>query len=460
MATIEAYSGFSKEINSTKRPSGSGTSISVKLKENTSVLNPHFYVHAYDFSHNYVKWGSRYYFIDDIVSISDGMAEYVCSTDVLATYKDAIGSSTQYVLRSASAYDLNVMDTFYPIESVLSESKSDASNDPGWTRDITSGQFVIGVIGKNASPNGGAVTYYAISPAGMTTLSNYLLDVANFSNVTDVTSDMLKCIFDPMQYIVSCLWFPFSVVASLGSTSIWVGWWEVTGVNATKITDPVYTRNLSFSIPKHPQATRGNYLNMSPYASYVVNAGPWGIIPMNNANLIGETTIGFQITVDCYTGTGRLSMICNDVLAYCEDHVAQIGVPVQLGQNVLNQGAIANLMGGASQAVTGIATGGHGSILGGTIQSIASVMELSQPVSSSIGSNGSIAFNNLFCLVGRFLLIADESLSKNGRPLCAPRVISTLSGYIQVHNADVDMIGTPSEKERAISFLEGGFYYE
>lgn len=460
MATIEAYSGFSKEINSTKRPSGSGRSLTVRLKENTSVLNPHFFVHDYSFADNYIKWGSRYYFIDDIVSISDGMAEYICSTDVLATYKDSIGSSTQYILRSASAYDLNVMDTFYPIESVLTELKSDASNNPGWSRNISDGHFVIGVIGKNAAPNGGAVTYYAVSPAGMATISNYLLDTANFSNVTDVSSEMLKCIFDPMQYIVSCQWFPFHVVNSLGNTSIWVGWWEVTGVEATKISDPVYTRNLSFSVPKHPQANRGNYLNLSPYASYIVNAGPWGIIPMNNANLIGESFISFQITVDLYTGSGRLSMVCNDVLAYCEDHVAQIGVPVQLGQNVLNQGAIANLISGASGAVMGIASGGGGRILGGTAQSIASVMELSSPVSSSIGSNGSIAFNNLFSLVGRFLLIADESISKNGRPLCAPRQISTMSGFIQVHNADVDMIGSPSEKEAAISFLEGGFYYE
>lgn len=456
---IEAYSGFSKEVNSTLQPSGSGTSLDVKLKENTSVLNPHFYVHNYSFSHNYVKWGSRYYFIDDIISISDGMAEYVCSTDVMATYKSAIGSSTQYVLRSASDYDLNVMDTFYPIESALTEIKNGATQDPGWTRDISTGQFVIGVIGNNASPNGGAVTYYAINAAGMTAITNYLLDDANFSGVTDVTADMLKCIFNPLQYIVSCMWFPFTV-ASLGTETIYVGWWQITGISAKKISDPVYTRNLSFSIPKHPQSIRGNYLNMQPYSRYIVNAGPWGMIPINNANLIGETSVGFQMTIDVYTGTGRLSMVCSDVLAYCEDYVAQIGVPIQLGQNTLNQGALANLISGAGQVVTGIAAGGGGHILGGTVSSIASVMELSQPVSSSVGSNGSIAFNNLFCIVGRFLLIADESISKNGRPLCAPRQIGTLSGYIQVHNADVDITGSPTEKASIMGYMEGGFYYE
>ena len=63
---IEAYSGFTKKPNSTKQPSGSGTQLDVRLKENCSVLNPIFIVNGYNLSHNYIKWGSRYYFIDDI----------------------------------------------------------------------------------------------------------------------------------------------------------------------------------------------------------------------------------------------------------------------------------------------------------------------------------------------------------------------------------------------------------
>jgi len=457
---IEAYSGFSKELNSTKQPTGQGTQLTVTLKENTSVLNPHFYVHNYSFAHNYVKWGSRYYFVDDIISISQGMAEYVCRTDVLATYKTEIGASTQYILRSASSYNLNVMDTFYPIESVLSEIKSDPTQDPSWTKDINSGTFVIGVMGKNAGANGGAVTYYAIGPSGMAAISNYMLNIANFSNVQDVSSDMLKCIFNPMQYIVSCMWFPFSI-GTLTTQSIWIGWWEVTGISCYVISDPVYTRNMSFTIPKHPQATsRGNYLNMMPYSKYILNAGPWGIIPMNNVNLVGETSADFFMNIDLYTGSGRLSMVCNNVLAYSEDYVTQVGVPIQLGQNVLNQGAISGLSSGIGQMISGVAAGGGGGILGGTVTSIASVMELSQPSNTSVGSNGSIAFNTLFALVGRFLLLTDESISKNGRPLCAPRQISTLSGYVEVHNADVDSIGTATEKEQIMSFMEGGFYYE
>ena len=351
------------------------------------------------------------------------------------------------------------MDSFYPIESAEVDSSESATNDPGWTHSISSGQFVIGVIGKNASPNGGAVTYYAISESGMTTLTNYLLDEANYSGVTEISADLLKCVFNPIDYIVSCMWFPFTV-ATLGSQSIYVGWWEVTGISCAKISDPVYTRNFSFNIPKHPQATRGNYLNMQPYSRYRASVGPWGIIPLDNAQLIGETSVSFTLSVDVYTGSGRLTQVCSDTVAPFDDHVAQIGVPIQLGQNTLNQGAITSLYSGVGQAVAGVATGGHGAILGGTITSISSVLQLSQSTVSSIGSNGTVAFNTTFRLIGEFLLIADESLAKNGRPLCAPRTISTLSGFIQVHNADVNISGAPQEKENIKRFMEQGFYYE
>lgn len=454
---VTMYSGFSKEVNSTKVPGG-GSIVDMTLKEPTSVINPIFIISNYSLDWNYVKWGSRYYFIDDIVIIHNNVAEYHCSTDVLATYRNSIGSSTQYVLRSASDYDGNVMDMFYPISSAQVEVAENATTDPGWTHNISSGQFVIGVMGDNASSNGGAVTYYAISPSGMTAISNYLLDVANYGGVTDITVDLLKCVFNPLQYIVSCMWFPFTV-ATLSTQSIYVGWWEITGVECAVVSDPVYTRNLSFKVPKHPLAnTRGNYLNMLPFSKYYCNAGPWGVIPINNSLLIGESNVSFELNVDVYTGTGRLSLVCSDVIAYASDYMAQIGVPVQLGQNTLNQGAISGIFSGTGEIVTGAAAGGN--IFNGLTTSIASVASLAQSTPSTVGSNGSIAFNKLFRLVGEFMIPVAESVSKNGRPLCAPRTISSLHGFIQVHNADVNITGTPTEKEAIIRFMESGFYYE
>ena len=42
--------------------------------------------------YNYAKWDDHYYFIDDIVVMSNNHIEISCSQDLLATYKDYIGN--------------------------------------------------------------------------------------------------------------------------------------------------------------------------------------------------------------------------------------------------------------------------------------------------------------------------------------------------------------------------------
>lgn len=456
---ITCFSGFSKKPNSTKQPSG-GTSKTVVLKQPTAVINPVFVMEDYDLSYNYIQWGSRFYYVDDIVIVHNNIAEYHCSTDVLATYKSDIGSSSQYVTRAYSNYDGDIIDHFYPAIAELTETVSDPTQSPGWVNDYSSGQFVIGIMGANSGPNGGAVTYYAMKSGGMAAITNYLLDETNFSSITEISTDLLKCVFNPLQYIVSCMWFPFDV-ATIGTETIQVGWWTISGVQAKKLSDSVYTRNMSFNIPKHPQATaRGNYLNMAPFSSYSLSAGPWGIIPISNINTIDETALTAIMNVDLYTGSGRFSIIANNVLTYVDDHVAQIGVPIQLGQNVLNQGALSNALSGANNAAWNALTGNPIGLLGGGLQSIGSIAELSQSIGSTLGSNGSMAFNTTFRLLGRFLTVADDDITNHGRPLCKVVTISSLSGFIMCENADLDTTATPSEKATIISNMNSGFYYE
>lgn len=457
---------FAKRINSTKQPSG-GTSYSIELKAPSDVLNPTIKLDvgqsgnptAYNYC--YIAEFNRYYWVrwrwENRLWIGE------CTIDPMASWKSSIGSYNAYVLRSASVYDGDIMDMYYPALAEVTELKNDATQDPGWTRSLSNGTFVIGVMGKSPGQNGGAITYYTMTTAAMVALCGYLLDDTNYSSITEISPDLLKCIFNPLQYIVSCMWYPFSLDATNKSavTEIDIGWWVVNGFStAGVVTDPVYTRNIAFNVPKHPQAARGNYLNMPPFTSYFLNAGPWGVIPINNISALDETSIGAQISVDLYTGTGRLSILTNDVIAYCEDHVAQIGVPIQLGQNVLNQGALVDAAGGAANTIQSAISGNLSGLLGGGVNTIMSAAEVSQSVPSTIGSNGSFAFNTLFNIVGRFLKVADEDLTSRGRPLCSVRTISTLSGYIECADADPDIPCTDRELSEIISNMNGGFYYE
>lgn len=468
MSFTAMFYTFSKRINSTKQP-GSGTDYSITLKDRCSALDPVIQLQTGQsenptaFNYCYIPTFGRYYWVR--WEWENRLWTAYCSHDAMASWKTYIGSYSGYVTRSASSHDGTIMDSYYPAKAAITETKNGATQDPSWSHDLNSGQFVIGVQGKSSGFNGGAVTYYAVSPSAVKSITDYLLDPQNLT-VTDISDDLLKCIFNPMQFIVSCMWYPFTV-ATLSSDNIQVGWWDITtpAGSCKKLTTGVYTRNLSFTVPKHPQAaTRGSYLNMNPFSTYVLNAGPWGVIPINTQHVMDETSLSCELNVDLFTGSGRLSIVAKDVVGYVENHMAQIGVPIQLGQNMLNQGALTSIpndiVGGIGSAMSGrLLSGIAGSLVSG-YSAISDIAALSQAIPQTIGSNGSMAFPAIFCIIGRFLTVVNEDNASHGRPLCQVKTLSSLSGYIMCEDADPAIPCTDVELKEIISYLNSGFYYE
>lgn len=458
---------FSKRVNSTKRPTGNGTAFDCILKDGCSVVYPEIQLQLSagtspaSYNYAYISSFGRYYYISDWY-FEDRLWTAKLKVDPMATYKSSIGAYSGYVVRSSAAFDGNIIDTYYPVKSQITEVVNGTSQDPGWSNDISDGCFVVGIMGNNSSPNGGAVTYYVMSPSAMHSLTNWLLDTNNYTGVTDITADLLKCIINPLQYIVSCMWFPFSTVPGTNVSSIKIGWWDVSGVSALQINKPLVKKNLSFTIPKHPQSTvRGNFLNLEPFSSYILSAGPWGLIKLNNINLINDTTLSGFIYVDTYTGSGRLVLDAPFASgAIVEDHFAQIGVPIQLGQNTLNQGAVNGVASGALGVAGSAATGNILGMIGAGLDTIGSVAELSQSIPTVVGSNGSMAFNTAFKLLGRFADVAPEDLSSRGRPLCQVKTMSSIAGYIVCADADPQIAGSDYEQSTIVSYMNSGFYYE
>ena len=98
MATI-TIGTTSKKINSTSN-SFSGTQLTCKLKNPTSVHDPVFEVAGLTDGamYNYASWGSRYYWIDDVIQITNTISEVHCHLDPLATYKSAITNTSALVI--------------------------------------------------------------------------------------------------------------------------------------------------------------------------------------------------------------------------------------------------------------------------------------------------------------------------------------------------------------------------
>ena len=83
---ITYYSGFSKRINSTKRPTaGTGTTLTnVLLKDGADVINPVFTINTLDMSINYVEAFGNYYFCE-VKNLDGHRSELRCTLDYLAT---------------------------------------------------------------------------------------------------------------------------------------------------------------------------------------------------------------------------------------------------------------------------------------------------------------------------------------------------------------------------------------
>jgi hypothetical protein len=452
---ITVYSGFSKALNSTKQPSG-GTDIGVTLKEPTSVMSPKFIISGFNTSWNYIKWGSRYYFVDDIVILTNYQAEYICSLDVLATYKGAIGSSSQYVTRSDSAYNLNIIDSKYPTYGYSDlETVSFDSLHYDFTR---FGSFVIG-ISNGVDVESAGVTYYTLNGVTMARLLHIMFE-GTWLSASDITVELQKELCNPIQYIDSIKWYPFDIanssLISLSSGSIRFGYWD-SGIVApiVRAVDCVCPFSEQITIPRHAQSGRGNYLNGAPFTQMSLMCYGFGQVPVDANLFVNANALTLSVGVDVMTGLGRMTLwvgSANPKPFYTQ--YGQIGVECKISQ--ISQGlieSVGNVTGGSFALVAGNPIGYLAGVVSG--------LQALTPELRTSGSNGSkLCYNQAPRLMIKRQTLAPEDKTQFGRPLCEVRQISSLSGFIQCEDVEVDITGTKAEKSAVISFMEGGFFYE
>lgn len=475
--TVILYS-YSKRKNSTATPLPStGKMVDCVLKDEISFINP---VLRFDTSallsgefsptaFNYVQipYWQRFYFISDWRYLN-GCWECSLNVDVLASFKDVIGDTESYIVRASSAYDGSIIDSFYPATTNVSIQKIQISSEI-YHKSIPSGCYVIGIINNDTTLKVGAVTYYALNANQLSQLMAYLFSgsIYSASNIYEVGEGLFKSMFDPFQYIVSCVWFPFSA-NSMGTESkpIKVGYWD-TGISGTVVryvvTDPVGFKT-ALPIPTHPQANRGEYMNHAPYTRLTAYYPPFGEIPVDttfiqygsNNYLYGKMYIDYiNGLANCYFSiTNGYDPATADPYKYFTMRTSQIGVPIQLSQVMSDYtGMLSGIGGAVGSAITGS--------LGKAFTNIQSAIESAMPKVSSLGANGSfIEITEPPYLIVEHFRVVEENIAEFGRPLCATRKINTLSGYVKCGVADHSFNCTDQENSMINSFMQDGFYYE
>jgi len=346
-----------------------------RFKDGTKIKNP------MEFNYCYIPDFGRYYFVRSWSWIL-GRWECDLEIDVLATFKEQIGNTTTYVLRSASYCDPDVVDTKYPTKAEDARNpyqvKTYSNVNSPWNTNIynapiSDGCFVISVV-NNDSGAIGAVSHYALAPRVMAELMNKLYSSPNWMNITDgnISQDLQKMLINPMQYITNCMWLPcgYDISGGVGISTIPYGWWSVTlSTGVAYRVDVAHIKrqiNLTFSTAKHPQYdTFKRWLQLSPYTTCALYLPPFGFIPLDTSKMYGATHIDCNMEIDLITGRGVLNVSSHKTEGGTSVYggtiynaLGQVGVPVSIAQMSVDWSRISTASTWVGAAGISLATGG------------------------------------------------------------------------------------------------------
>lgn len=468
---IRLYSNVKKRPNSTFQPAvADGVTFAGELKEETSFLNPVikfspaivsgvFSPNAYNYAQ--IPYWTRYYYITDWKFVN-GAWEASMQVDVLASFKAEIATTSAYVLRAASAFTGSLTDSKYPAKTDVGITK--VSLNSSWYGVAPSGGcYILGVINDSNSDKIGTLSYYALTAAQLGSFMAYLYGgtIYNSSSIYEIGQGLWKSMFNPAQYILSCMWFPFQASDFGNATgNIRIGYWD-SGISGVVVMNTLARiAYITGTIPDHPQISRGSYLNHAPYTKITMYIPPFGSIPINTNFLEAGKYVYSPVYIDHVTGLASIRIsLCpssndlSDSNVVCE-RTSQIGVPISVSQIMQDYlGSLTSLGGSVGSFLTGNVMGG--------VNGIISAVDNQSPSVSTIGANGSI----IECIMPPYMLvehlkITNEDNDEFGRPLCEVRTLGNLSGYIECAEDDHAFNCTYPEREQINGYLKSGFFYE
>lgn len=512
MFTIRLYN-FNKKPNSTAVPVIAGTQHQCTMKTVSSLLSPVIDIADTKgtgaiplFNYAYIADFGRYYFIDN-VSWSQGIWSLSMHVDVLASFKEDIENSRQYVIRSASQSNPYIPDTVYQTyidttgsyeeEALANSVQRYNSSTSAWQnvtyfdRPIANGMVCVGVVSGTVS----GVTYYAMT---VSSFSQFLQKAFTLvpSNMTDLDTGTANAVYGPIQYITYCRWFPvMALSANLGTEvqTINIGADPVTltGPNSAYQMTALGVEKYRFNIdlPLHPDAVTYPYTRLSPFSEYSLNFQPFGNIPLDTTKMMDASRLTVQWSVDFCTGQCILEVRSNAAhsgLIYTE--TADYGVPMPISTLQLDWKAGLALsamtwlktntaMGSLDEPVLrqlvaeGSVTQADLDAAGVTIGNTSLLDKMMDVVGAGMGnvvtkgSAGSFLSYN----AGKpyiylwYVKQADHDAARYGAPLCEEVRLDSLSGFCICSNATVSFaIKYPMSDEYAAicTYLNSGIYLE
>lgn len=485
MATLNLWKNFEKRKNSTKQPpgtSGSYDTLSVVLKEGTSLEQPVFIIKSNDFSYNYAQFNSTYYYVDDIVSEKNQLLELHCSRDLLATYKAKIQAASAHVL-------------YYTHNNTEITDKR-LSTKTTQTTDSASGSFdyfgvgltnVLSLVGKDevaAFKLNLSEIRSIVSQSFFDTLENEISQVPAIDNSSEANAisdagrfvvDLLKTAAISATYvgkvaecIRNCYILPMDPAAWGGTLhDVYIGKCQALSGPNTPIKGYVLSSNervlhdsATVNIPWQASDWRRN----APYHEIYLYIPCIGLTTISPSDVIGAVTLHVELELDKLSGDVIVNVGTTDkVLAQYTTNVA-VNYPIG-SANVDPARALTNI-GSAFSALSG------GSAVKSAIDAGLGLANSIDPMPMSIGSNGGGAFLGLVGYQGKkiycFTIFHDTTVTPSsvsaiaGTPYNGVMSLGSVpaNGYVQTSGASVEVGAFGNDKDIINSYLNGGIYIE
>lgn len=471
--TIKYWSNFSKRKNSTKQPTG-GTSLTVVLKDGTSIEKPTFLVTGNLFSCNYVEAFGHYYFVDDVKSVRNNLTEISCSMDVLATFKSEIGSYNAYIERAA---DSTYYDVMYPDTHVAIKNEEEVVSTVFPSSFVWSefGLYVLSVL-NNLGSGAGFTTYYLMDAGNMRLLAEYLNQDWG-AGLTDFVAFLQANFLHTADAVISCKWVPLSIVSipqtgtswetiKVGTDIVSIGGVDVKGYRVTT-TALIAESEMSLAIPH----IYNDFRKAAPYTSGKLYIPMYGMVDFNPLDFSKNDTIYADIYADWVTGD--IAVLLRDDTAansgkVVSSYTYNCSVDCPVGQAAANvSGFMASGLGLAASAALAVGSSGATAVAGAFGAAVSGMNTLSNAVVPTMSVRGGQGGRAIAAASPDFIITliikhtSDPLLCVcQGRPVMGYLPLNSFTGYVKCLEASVEIPGMSAEKDEVNSFLNSGFYYE
>lgn len=510
-----------KRQNSTKRPTEIYATADCVFKQPTSVLAPVLQLDGSVFGGaNYAQipaYGNRYYFIQDVVWISNNIVEIHLACDLLASWKDEIMDTTAFV-----AYDTTgnkeIPDTRLSQKTTATIKSSTATFRSDYN---ANGTIIASVTGEDTTEaftlSKDSLKKLIISPSD----SNYLGYLGTIVGAFNTIKETVGSTFDDegaqamlvqaaaaasisgnsADNIKALYKIPFSYSGKGGSKYIYNGncctgvYGQVVDVGET------VEKNSTVSIPWQYNDWRNNgrYTSVGLFIPGIGNMAVPAELVTGQTSIIVNSTLcpatgditvvakcGGQVIVSGSFNTAQnifgaassgnsalsaASAIVNHSTDKWELASAGVSAAAQTASGALNGalvggavGAVAGGIMGAAQGVAGVANTALTiqKNLGNSALSIMSSAQCTQSVGSLSGPSSLVAEPNIICYTVCHAPTVDPTsvTSVMGTPAMASKVLGTLTGYVQTQGAHVTIAGYNDECNGLTAIMDSGFFIE